>query len=143
VNSAGATTASFTATTTSVTVTTSATVTATYAGASRTAALTVTPPGSTPLPAPSLVSPASDARFAPGQSILFDWSDVSGAASYALEIDDSTGFSAPLVLGQSTTASQLSTSTLPIRTLWWRVRAVSGSGAPGAWSSLRRFEVKS
>jgi hypothetical protein len=26
--------------------------------------------------------------------------------------------------------------------MWWRVRANDGSGAPGAWSAVRRFEVK-
>jgi hypothetical protein len=26
--------------------------------------------------------------------------------------------------------------------MWWRVRANNASGTPGAWSSVRRFEVK-
>ena len=44
------------------------------------------PPG--PLPAPAQLSPANDARFAPGQSDRFDWSDVTGAATYTIQIDD-------------------------------------------------------
>ena len=57
-------------------------------------------------PAPSLLSPASDARFSPGQSITFDWSDVAGAASYTIQIDDSQSFSAPLSVTQTVAASQ-------------------------------------
>jgi hypothetical protein len=94
------------------------------------------------LPAPSLVSPANDARFSPGTAITFDWSDVSGAANYTIQIDDSESFSAPLIVNQTTTASQFTTSTLPTRRMWWRVRANDSAGAPGAWSSIRRFEVK-
>jgi hypothetical protein len=130
-----------------VTVNTSVGITATYNGVSRTTTLTVTPasttppPSTGPLPAPSLVSPATDARFSPGASITFDWTDVSGAASYTIQIADSDTFSAPLV-NQNTTASQFTTNTLPTTRMWWRVRANSASGAPGSWSAARRFEVK-
>ena len=116
---------------------------------SRTATLTVTPvassappPPASTLPEPSLSSPASDARFSPGQAITFDWSDVSGAADYTLQIDDSTSFSAPLILTQTVAASQFITSALPTATMWWSVRANASSGAPGTWSAVRRFDVK-
>jgi hypothetical protein len=85
----------------------------------------------------ALVSPANDARFAPGANILFDWTEVSGAASYTIEIDDQDTFASPFVLNQSVINSQVSTSTLPTRTMWWRVRAHDASGNPGNWSSLR------
>jgi hypothetical protein len=65
------------------------------------------------------VSPANDARFSPGQSITFDWSDVTGAASYTIQIDDTDTFSTPLTVNQTVGASQFSTS------------------------AVRRFEVKS
>ena len=145
---AGASTATFAVTTSAVTANTSITITATYGGTSRTTTLTVTPASSTPppstnpLPAPSLVSPAADARFSPGASITFDWTDISGAASYTIQIDDSDTFSAPQVLNQTTTVSQFTTNTLPVTRMWWRVRANSSSGTPGNWSSARRFEVK-
>jgi hypothetical protein len=121
-------------------------ITATYSGVTRTTTLTVTPASSTPppsgtLPAPSLVSPATDARFNPGASITFDWTDVSGAASYTIQIDDSDTFASPLV-NSNTTASQFTTNTLPTTRMWWRVRANSASGTPGSWSAARRFEVK-
>jgi hypothetical protein len=103
---------------------------------------TATPPPPITLPAPSLIAPAADARFAPGTNITFDWSDVTGAASYTIQIDDSNSFPAPLIVGQTVTASQFSTSTLPTTTMWWRVRANNASGNPGTWSAVRRFEVK-
>jgi hypothetical protein len=100
------------------------------------------PPPSGPLPAPSLVSPPNDARFSRGSTITFDWTDVTGAATYTLQIDDSSSFSAPLTRQQTTTASQYATNTLPARRMWFRVRANDSAGAPGAWSATRRFEVR-
>ena len=97
---------------------------------------------STPLPAPGLVSPADDARFPPGQTVRFDWADVAGAANYTIQIDDSQSFSNPLTFTQTVTASEITISTLPTTRMWWRVRANSGSGTAGNWSSSRRFELK-
>jgi hypothetical protein len=144
---AGAVSATFAVTTSAVTANTSVGITATYGGVSRTTTLTVTPasstpPSSDPLPAPTLVSPAADARFSPGASITFDWTDVSGAASYTIQIDDSDTFAAPQLVNQDTTVSQFTTNTLPATRMWWRVRAKSASGTPGSWSLARRFEVK-
>ena len=85
---------------------------------------------------------AARCALRPGQTITFDWSDVAGAANYTLQIDDSDGFGSPLVMTQTPTASQFSTSTLAVETMWWRVRANPPSGSPGAWSAVRRFEVK-
>jgi hypothetical protein len=45
-------------------------------------------------------------------------------------------------VNQNVTASQFNSSTLPIKTMWWRVRALNGSGIAGNWSAARRFEVK-
>jgi hypothetical protein len=94
------------------------------------------------LAAPSLLSPAASARFRRGTSITFDWTDVSGAASYTIQIDDSQSFSAPLIVQQTTPTSQYATSTLPARRMWFRVRANSADSAAGTWSSSRRFEVR-
>jgi hypothetical protein len=93
------------------------------------------------LPAPSQLSPAPDAQFAPGANITFDWTDVSNAASYTIQISDQDSFS-PLIVNQTAATSQFSTATLPIKRMWWRVRANDGSGKPGTWSGGRRFEVK-
>jgi hypothetical protein len=139
---AGQSSATFTVSTTSVTSAQSATLTATAAGASRTATVTINPPttGST-LPAPSLQSPANDAQFNQGDTIVFNWTDVAGAAGYSIAIDDQQAFSSPLTV-QTVSPSTYSTSTLPETRMWWRVRAVDSSGATGAWSTSRRFEVR-
>ena len=103
------------------------------------AAATPTTPGT--LAAPSLVSPAADARFSSGQAIVFDWSDIAGATNYTIQVDDQSNFSSPIV-SQSTSASTYSTSALPVTQMWWRVRASDASGTAGAWSSTRRLEVR-
>src|SRR4029450_11023689 len=103
---------------------------------------TPTPTPSQTLPATSLLSPAADARFAPGTNITFDWSDVSGAANYTIQIDDDNNFPSPFIVNQTVSVSQFSSSTLPIKTMWWRARANDASGKPGSWSAIRRFELK-
>ncbi len=138
---AGATTATFTTATSTVTAQAAITITATAGGVSRTTALTVNPAGSGTLAAPSPVSPAVDARFNLGQTIVFDWTDVAGAASYIIQIDDQDTFSSPTV-NQTVSTSTYSTSTLPATRMWWRARAVDTSGAQSAWSSARRLEVR-
>ena len=105
-------------------------------------ATTTTSPPSGPLPAPTQLTPANDARFSPGQTVTFDWSDVDGAASYTLQIDDSESFAAPFVVNQTVSASQQTVSGLPTTRMWWRVRANDGNGVPGNWSPGRRFELK-
>jgi hypothetical protein len=151
----GQTSGSYTLTTFGVSANTTVTITA-FFDTTRTANVTVlrgapaptptpaptaTPPAGT-LPAPSQLAPAADARFAPGTNITFDWSDVSGAAGYTIQVSDSSAFPSPLIVGQNLTASQFSTNTLPTKTMWWRVRANDAAGNPGAWSATRRFEVK-
>jgi hypothetical protein len=138
---AGQTSATFTATTSTVTATATATITATAGAVSRTAGLTVTAAATGTLAAPSLVSPANDARFTRGQAIAFDWSDVAGAAGYTIQIDDQSSFASPTV-SQAVTASAYSSSALPVARMWWRVRATDAAGNPGAWSAVRRLEVR-
>jgi hypothetical protein len=155
----GQTSGSFTVTTFAVGNNTSVTITA-FFDTTTSANLTVTagappspsptppasptppPPSPTPgLAAPSLISPAADARFAPGTNITFDWSDVAGATSYTIQIDDQDTFSSPLIVNQTVAASQFSTSTLPTLRMWWRVRA-NNAGGSGPWSAVRRFEIR-
>jgi hypothetical protein len=138
---AGATTATFTVTTSAVTSSTVVTVSGSYGGGAASGALTVNAAGSGTLAAPAQVSPAADARFNSGQTIVFDWSDVAGAATYIIQIDDQSSFASPTV-NQTVSTSTYSTSTLPRTRMWWRVRAVDPSGVAGAWSSARKFEVK-
>jgi hypothetical protein len=96
------------------------------------------PPPPPPTPAaPTLVSPAEGAT--PAQPVTFDWSDVSGAVSYRIQIDDSSTFTSPLIVDQSTTASQFTAPTLVARQHWWRVRGVNSASAAGSFSSVRSF----
>jgi hypothetical protein len=95
------------------------------------------PPG--PLPAPGLVAPSDGSKTKAGATVSFDWNDVTGAAGYTIQIDDSSSFSAPLVLSQNTTASQFATTAVPSARVWWRVRANDSAGNPGSWSAVRRL----
>ena len=100
-----------------------------------------TPPADPPVPvAPTLLAPANAAH--PQQPVGFDWSDVAGAASYTIQIDDSSAFTAPLVRQASVQASFLSAGGLPTTTQFWRVRGVNTAGTPGAWSAVRSFQAQ-
>jgi beta-propeller repeat-containing protein len=101
-------------------------------------ATTSAPPADAPVPAaPALLSPPNG--DAPPQPITFDWSDVAGAASYTIQIDDSSAFSAPLVRNAAVTSSMYATSGLNTVTHFWRVRGVNVNGVAGAWSAVRSF----
>jgi hypothetical protein len=131
---AGATSRTFTITTSSVTTSTTATVSAVYGSVTRTAALTINP---TSLSAPSLVAPANDATTA--QPVTLDWNNVTNAASYEVQVDNSSTIAAPFVANPTVTASQVTLSGLPAQRLWWRVRARNAAGVFGPFSSTRRF----
>jgi hypothetical protein len=137
----GQSTATFAVSTTSVTSARPATLTATAGSTSRTATMTVDPPTTPTLPAPSLQSPANDARYDEGDTIGFNWTDVGGAAGYSIAIDDQETFASPITV-RIVSASAYSTSTLPDTRMWWRARAFDSSGAAGAWSTSRRLEVR-
>src|SRR5262249_51443503 len=92
----GQTSATFTVTTSPVASSTVVTITAFLGSASQSATLTVTAGGGTQTPGtPSLLSPANDAT--PAQPITLDWTDATNAASYEIQVDDSSTFTAPLV----------------------------------------------
>jgi hypothetical protein len=97
------------------------------------------PPPSTPPPpaAPALLAPFNN--DVPSQPITFDWSEVAGALSYIIQIDDSSAFTAPRVRDQAVTGSMYATSGLAAVPLFWRVRSVNTAGVAGAWSAVRTF----
>ena len=131
---AGATSRTFTVTTTAVTSSTPISISGSSGGSTRSATLTVTPPAPA---APALVSPAQSAT--PAQPLVLDWSDVAGATSYRVQIDDSSTFAAPFVVDGTVTSSQFTAPALGARQHWWRVQAVSAAGTASAWSVVRRF----
>lgn len=131
---AGATSATFAVNTTAVSANTTVTITGTL-GVTRTASLTLTPP---PVPAaPSLVSPASNAT--PAQPVTFDWTDVTNAASYEIQVDTTSTIAAPFTANQTVTVSQVTIGGLPAQRLWWRVRGINAAGVAGPFSSTQRF----
>jgi hypothetical protein len=123
--------ANFPISTSPVSTPTTVTISASGAGVTNSAILTVDPTPASPLPAPTLISPASGARLAVGAAVNLDWSDVTGASRYALEVSRSNTFSTTVVNQTALTASQLSTTSLPKADLFWRVRGFDSAGNPG------------
>jgi len=101
---------------------------------------TVRPP-SGPLPAPVLQFPANGATVTAGQQVSFFWETVTGAASYQLQVANSSAFTAPLILNKKIGTNQVNTSTLPTGTLFWRARARDSNGRPGTWSATFQLTV--
>ena len=89
------------------------------------------------LTAPTLLSPADGATVA--QPLTLDWSDVTGAVNYRVQIDDSSTFSSPLTVDQTVFGSQFTAPTLPTRQHWWRVRGTNSAGTAGPFSAVRSF----
>ena len=87
--------------------------------------------------APALVSPANGATVA--QPVTFDWTDVTAAASYEIQVDDSSTFTAPLVVDQVVVPSQFTAGGFASVRHWWRVRGINSAGTAGPFSAARRF----
>lgn len=139
---AGSSFATFTVTTSAVSAPTTVTITATYRGTTMSATLTVNP-GTAPPAAPTLVSPSNGLRMPPNRSITFAWNPSAGAATYEIQIDDSSAFSNPLVASQAgLTQTRSSHSFSAERTYWWRVRGRNAGGTNGAWSAVRSFQIR-
>jgi hypothetical protein len=112
----------------------------TWAGASSGLAMLRNTTGTTPPPAPgtpSLTAPANGAIVT--QPVTLDWNNVTNAASYEVQVDNSSTIAAPFVLNPTVTMSQVTLSGLPAQQLWWRVRARNSAGVFGPFSSTRRF----
>jgi hypothetical protein len=134
--------ARFTVSTRAVSTTTNVTITATHNSSSKSVILTVTP-STAPPAAPALLSPANNAILPPNQSVNFSWNAVAGAATYEIQIDDSSTFSAPLVVSRTgLTQRQTAQTFTSERRYWWRVRGRTSGGTNGAWSSVRVLEIK-
>jgi hypothetical protein len=135
--------ATFTVNAAQVTTTTTAVISATYENVTQSATLTINPSGAGGTPsAPSLVSPANDATGV-AQPVTLDWNNVTNAASYEVQVDNSSTIAAPFVANPTVTVSQATFSGLPAQQLWWRVRARNAAGVFGPFSSTRRFTPQS
>lgn len=92
--------------------------------------------------APTLLSP-SNGITTNDNTPAFDWSDVSGASMYELEVDNSSTFSSPEV-NQTSLSSFVYTSTYSLSngTWYWRVRAKDSQGNWSGWSSAWYFLIQ-
>jgi len=90
-----------------------------------------TPTALPPPAAPTLRTPFDGAT--PAQPVAFDWDAVSGAATYRIQIDDSSNFSSPVV-DTTNEASAFTAPTLAATQHWWRVLAINSAGTAGPFS---------
>jgi beta-propeller repeat-containing protein len=86
---------------------------------------------------PVLQSPAN--ASAPSQPIGFSWTNVTSAASYTIQIDDSSAFTAPLEREATVTSASFLASSLATTQHFWRVRGVNSAGVAGPWSAVFSF----
>ena len=95
------------------------------------------------LSAPQLSSPANESVLTDSLP-EFDWSDVSGASVYQLQLDSTAVFSEPVLSDSVLTASHYTAAAALSDGMWyWRVRAGNSQGNWGGWSSVWSFAVDS
>ncbi len=88
----------------------------------------------------SLISPVNNATNQVYTSLVLDWSDNMGASNYELQIDTTQNFSSnPMVF--TTANSTYTTTLLPTKTYYWKVRAANGS-TWGQYSTPWSFTTK-
>ncbi|MCD6166249.1 hypothetical protein J7K19_06045, partial [bacterium] len=91
--------------------------------------------------APNLISPANGT--ATNQNTpTFDWSDVSGAVEYQIQVAGNNTFSSPKIDRFGLTSSTY-TTTSPFTdgTYYWRVRAKDNLNNWGGWSTVWSFTI--
>lgn len=69
------------------------------------------------------------------------WESLAWATDYEIQIDNTTGFNAPLAFTGTTANTFLNVPALPNGVYYWRVRGLPSSGLPGAWSVTETFAV--
>ncbi|MFO7890981.1 MAG: FISUMP domain-containing protein [bacterium] len=90
---------------------------------------------------PVLFSPA-DSSIIYIDTLSFDWSSVSNAAFYELQVDSSDSFSAPIIDQNRLTDSGYTTVTsFSDNTYYWRVRCQDSRENWGEWSDIWSFIV--
>ena len=96
----------------------------------------------TPFPDISLLVSPPDGAQNQSQPVYLDWSDVSGASYYEVQVDNNSNFGSPEVDAQLT-PSNYSVSGLADGTIYyWRVRAHNSCGW-GSWSPIWQFATPS
>lgn len=132
-------TGSFEVKTTSVTISKSVRITVSSGSERMSAVLTLAAAATlAPLAAPVPQSPA-EGEVVRESYVWFQWSDVMGAASYTIEVDDSITFDSDSLVTRTIPAPGVNIGPLAGDASWWRVRANDENGAPGRWSAPRRL----
>ena len=91
--------------------------------------------------APNLLAPKHGSATGDNRP-LFEWSSVSGAGSYTLQVDDSDDFSGPVVDESGLSATGYTPSDALNDGLYcWRVRGCDDFGNPGEWSNVWTFTI--
>jgi hypothetical protein len=89
---------------------------------------------------PSLLSPTNGATVTSLRPV-FDWTDVTGATSYTLQVSTNSLFSSFVVNASPTTSTYTPSSNLPTQKVFdVRVRA-NGPNGPSAWSTVTSFII--
>ncbi|MFL6004319.1 MAG: hypothetical protein ACJ72P_16060, partial [Nocardioides sp.] len=83
------------------------------------------------LDAPSSLSPNGPVSTA---TPTLEWNRVNGAAKYELEMDNNSDFGSPFFSLSTTNDKAVPTVRLPADDVFWRVRAVSATGAQSIWA---------
>ncbi len=91
--------------------------------------------------APNLATPASGSSTC-DTTPYFDWSSVSGATSYRIQVDDNSSFSSPEIDTTISNSSYTPASPLSVDTYYWRVQASNSCGT-GPRSVMQEFTVES
>jgi hypothetical protein len=83
--------------------------------------------------APTLASPANGSSTG-DMTPTFDWSDVSGATSYTILVDNNSAFTSPEISQSPSTSTYTPSTNLNYGTYYWKVLANNSYG-PGAYSA--------
>ena len=89
--------------------------------------------------APTLLSPSQALRHC-DTTPSFDWSSVTGASSYRILVDDSSGFASPAINASTTASAYVPSTPLAPGRWYWSVRAQSSCGN-SAYSPARYFTI--
>ena len=93
----------------------------------------------TPPAAPKLKSPKNGASTPTKPN--FEWSAVTGAVRYQIDVDNNADFSSP-EFTSTPTRTFVQSKTLIGRTYYWRVRARDAAGNWSAWSTVFKLNVR-
>jgi hypothetical protein len=101
------------------------------------AALVVPASAAARLRAPNLVGPANNAVVQELPTIM--WKAVRRATLYEYQVSGDRKFTSIIGTGRTHNLAAALAKLQPDAGYWWRVRALTAKGAPGAWSRVRRI----